>query len=99
MVVSLGYLPKTSSFDRYPPVVSSRGTPTGDRLAHRLRERHQAIQAGRLELGPGEWMTEVNSVGGFPFVEPTLVEGTLRKGLDPCSGTLNHPLPTFPRRL
>ena len=60
-----------------------------------LRERHQAIQAGRLELGPGEWKTEANSVGGYPFVDPALVEGTLRKGL----GLLPRVRPGFWRAL
>ena len=52
-----------------------------ERLILALRERHQAIQAGRPDMGPGQWKTEANSVGGYPFVEPALVEGTLRKGL------------------
>ena len=31
-------------------------------------------------MGPGQWKTAANSVGGYMFVEPPLVEGTLRKG-------------------
>ncbi len=60
-----------------------------------LRERHQAIQAGRPDMNPGQWKTEANSVGGYMFVEPALVEGTLRKGL----GLLPRVRPGFWRAL
>ena len=52
-----------------------------EELIRLLRDRHQAIQAGRPDMGPGQLKTAPNSVGGYPFVEPELVEGTLRKGL------------------
>ena len=51
-----------------------------DELIRLTAERHRAILAGRPGMGPGQWKTAANSVGGYMFVEPPLVEGTLRKG-------------------
>ena len=51
-----------------------------DELTRLTAERHRAILAGRPGMGPGQWKTATNSVGGYMFVEPPLVEGTLRKG-------------------
>ena len=51
-----------------------------DELIRLTAERHRAILAGRPDTGPGQWKTAANSVGGYMFVEPPLVEGTLRKG-------------------
>ena len=50
-------------------------------LGH-LRERHRMILAGRPEMGPGQWKHEPNQVGAYLFVDPELVEGTLRRGLE-----------------
>lgn len=47
-----------------------------------LRERHRMILGGRPELAPGEWKRKNNQVGAFVFVEPQLVEGTLRRGFE-----------------
>lgn len=47
-----------------------------------LRERHRMIMGGRPELAPGEWKRKNNQVGAFVFVEPQLVEGTLRRGFE-----------------
>ncbi len=50
-------------------------------LSH-LRERHQMILAGRPEVGPGQWKQAPNQVGAYLFVDPPLVEGTLRQGFE-----------------
>ena len=34
----------------------------------------------RPEIGPGQWKTEPNRAGSTHFVDPELVEGTLREG-------------------
>ena len=47
-----------------------------------LRERHRMILGGRPEMTPGEWKQKNNQVGALVFVEPQLVEGTLRQGLE-----------------
>lgn len=58
-----------------------------------LRERHQMILAGRPEMTPGEWKQKNNQVGALVFVEPQLVEGTLRRGFE-----LAHTVPAGFRR-
>ena len=63
-----------------------------DFLRH-LRERHEMIMGGRPELGPGEWKTSPNNVGGHEFVQPDLVEGTLRRAFE-----LVHEVPAGFRR-
>ena len=47
-----------------------------------LRERHRMILGGRPEMTPGEWKQKNNQVGAVVFVEPQLVEGTLRQGFE-----------------
>lgn len=47
-----------------------------------LRARHGAIMGGRPEKGPAQFKTSVNRAGNTEFVEPTLVDGTLRRGFD-----------------
>ena len=47
-----------------------------------LKARHHEIMRGRPDKRPGEWKTKNNQVGTYQFVEPELVEGTLRKGLE-----------------
>ena len=44
--------------------------------------RHQEIMRGRPDKHPGAWKTESNRVGGYEFVAPDLVEGTLIKGFE-----------------
>ena len=63
--------------------VGRRATSTdGEELLGHLRERHRMILAGRPEMGPGQWKHEPNQVGSYVFVEPELVEGTLRRGFE-----------------
>ncbi len=51
-------------------------------IAH-LRNRHETIMAaGRPECLPGDWKQENNQAGGYLFVAPKLVEGTLNKGFE-----------------
>ena len=63
--------------------VGRRATSTdGEELLDHLRERHRMILVGRPEMGPGEWKREPNQVGSYFFVDPELVEGTLRRGFE-----------------
>ena len=63
--------------------VGRRATSTdAEELLGHLRERHRMILAGRPEMGPGRWKHEPNQVGAYLFVDPELVEGTLRRGLE-----------------
>ena len=46
-----------------------------------LRNRHKTImEAGRPECLPGRWKHENNQAGGYVFVDPKMVEGTLHQG-------------------
>jgi len=45
-----------------------------------LRARHEVLMAARPEKNPGEFKTKRNFAGGYEFVEPELVIGTLVKG-------------------
>jgi hypothetical protein len=47
-----------------------------------LARRHSVIMGGRPDKRPGEFKTEVNRAGLTTFVEPALLRGTLRQGLE-----------------
>lgn len=64
------------------PVGRARTSDDIDELVDLLQLRHRTLLAGRPEARPGEFKTEANQVGGVTFVEPELVAGTLRRGLE-----------------
>jgi fido (protein-threonine AMPylation protein) len=45
-----------------------------------LRQRHRTIMEGRPEKSPGQFKERPNQVGGFVFVSPEDVHGTLTEG-------------------
>jgi hypothetical protein len=45
-----------------------------------LKRRHATLLAGRLDFEPGIFKTKKNRAGNTEFVDPALVEGTLRFG-------------------
>ena len=53
---------------------------TEDELLNLLRHRHEVLLAGRSECSPGQFKTIPNRAGMTEFVDPSLVEGTLRYG-------------------
>lgn len=53
---------------------------TTDEFVDILRERHAVLMAARPDKHPGEFKTVTNYAGGYQFVDPALVEGTLREG-------------------
>jgi Fic/DOC family len=55
---------------------------SGVDLIAQLKSRHRALMAARLEMRPGELKVIPNYAGGYQFVEPALVEGTLIRGFD-----------------
>jgi hypothetical protein len=56
-------------------------TPDGEEeLIHLLKNRHTVLLEGRPELDPGIFKTRKNQAGNTYFVEPNLVEGTLKFG-------------------
>lgn len=54
-----------------------------EEVINHLRRRHETImRAGRPAGLPGAWKQRNNQAGGYVFVEPQLVEGTLRRGFE-----------------
>jgi fido (protein-threonine AMPylation protein) len=62
-----------------------------DALLDELRDMHRALMAGRPEKRPGEFKVRPNYAGGYAFVEPDLLMGTLRRGFDVFS-SITDPL-------
>lgn len=58
---------------------------SGDELLELLRQRHGVLMAARPDKRPGRFKTEPNYAGGYRFVDPELVEGTLLRGFDRMS--------------
>lgn len=65
---------------------------SGEELIAILKSRHRTIMAARLDKHPGDFKEVLNYAGGYQFVEPALVVGTLVRGftvvnqlLDPFS--------------
>jgi hypothetical protein len=59
-----------------------RVAPTPDEYIELLRRRHAVILEGRPDKRPGQFKEERNEAGGYLFVEPSLVSGTLRQGFE-----------------
>ncbi|MBS0629516.1 MAG: Fic family protein [Verrucomicrobia bacterium] len=59
---------------------------TSDELLILLKKRHALLMHGRPEVNPGDFKTTANRAGATTFVEPELVEGTLRKGFEWLQG-------------
>lgn len=66
---------------------------SGDDLIEILRSRHSLLMAARPDKRPGEFKTKPNYAGGYQFVDPALVEGTLSRGFE----TLNRLRDPFSR--
>ena len=64
------------------PIDRAATSTDPDELIKHLKARHLEIMRGRPEKRPGDWKTKNNQVGIYQFVEPELIEGTLRKGLE-----------------
>ncbi len=62
---------------------SNAVAPEGaDELIDHLRDLHRVLLAARQEKRPGELRERRNYAGGYAFVEPDLVVGTLRRGFN-----------------
>lgn len=62
------------------PSQRGRAPRDADELVAILLAQHAAMLAERPEVGPGTFKVEANRAGSTDFVDPTLVEGTLREG-------------------
>lgn len=70
----------------------SRQTPgSGEELLELLRARHAVLMAARPDKRPGELKVQDNYAGGYRFVEPDLLRGTLLQGFA-ALGSLTDPL-------
>lgn len=62
---------------------------TADELLGLLQSRHAVILGGRPEMSPGRFKERANRAGSTEFVDPTLVEGTLRRGFEIGNGLVS----------
>ena len=62
---------------------------TSDELLALLRVRHEILMAARPDKRPGMFKEEANYAGGYRFVDPDLVEGTLRRGFDRIAAVID----------
>ncbi len=62
------------------PEDRSRVPTSGEELAAVLRVRHAVLMAARPDKRPGLFKERMNDAGGYQFVEPDLVVGTLTRG-------------------
>ncbi|HVB45697.1 MAG TPA: Fic family protein [Streptosporangiaceae bacterium] len=70
------------------PSTRSRTPSTAESLLDMLRTQHAMLLAAHPDKRPGEFKNRPNYAGGYEFVAPELVEGTLRRGfeiLDPLT--------------
>jgi Fic/DOC family len=62
------------------PTLQSKTPKTADELLDTLREYHAVLMAARPDKRPGQFKVVPNYAGGYQFVTPDLLEGTLRRG-------------------
>jgi Fic/DOC family len=72
------------------PVMRSATPASGTELVDLLREQHSALMAARSDQRPGEFKESPNYAGGYAFVAPELLVGTLRRGFD-CFARITDP--------
>lgn len=64
------------------PREAGRRPTSGSELLDVLRAHHSTLMAARPDKRPGEFKEARNYAGGYQFVAPELVAGTLRRGYD-----------------
>ncbi|TCO45406.1 Fic/DOC family protein [Kribbella antiqua] len=64
------------------PVLSQTAPVSGDHLLELLVERHSTLMATRDDKRPGQFKLLPNYAGGYAFVAPEMVRGTLLRGFD-----------------
>lgn len=62
---------------------------TGGEFIDALREIHAVLMAARPDKRPGKFKEKPNFAGGYAFVDPDLVEGTLRRGFDTFTAVID----------
>jgi hypothetical protein len=94
-----GWVPPARSADAHDVAATYRLTSdTADRrrvaassneLIGLLQRRHEILMAARPDKRPGMFKEQPNYAGGYKFVDPDLVEGTLRRGFDRMAATID----------
>ncbi len=64
------------------PGASTEVPRSGDELLEILLVRHADVMAAREDKHPGRFKQRANYAGGYSFVDPEAVEGTLLRGFD-----------------
>ncbi|MFN2626593.1 MAG: Fic family protein, partial [Mycobacteriales bacterium] len=71
------------------PDEARRVPNSADELIGILEERHSVLMAARPERRPGAFKDRPNYAGGYRFVDPELIDGTLRQGFDVLSALVD----------
>ena len=64
------------------PELKQETPATAGELLELLRRRHGVLMAARPDTRPGQFKVRDNYAGGYRFVSPDLLLGTLRRGFD-----------------
>lgn len=64
------------------PTLAGQVPTSGHDLLDLLQSRHATLMAARPDKHPGRFKQQANYAGGYRFVEPDAVEGTLLRGFD-----------------
>lgn len=64
------------------PRLCAHAAKSGAEFLEQLREVHSVLMAARPDMKPGIFKDVDNYFGGYKFVEPDLLEGTLLRGFD-----------------
>jgi hypothetical protein len=64
------------------PILSTTVPASGEQLLDLLVDRHSILMAARDDKRPGQFKEQQNYAGGYAFVAPEMVEGTLVRGFD-----------------
>lgn len=71
------------------PALAARRARSGGELLDNLREHHATLMAARPDKRPGLLKQKRNWAGGYQFVEPELLVGTLVRGFDLLSSVID----------
>lgn len=72
------------------PEFASVTLGTSEDLLEVLRAQHEILMSARPDMRPGQFKTRPNYAGGYRFVTPELLVGTLERGFD-IFGTVYDP--------
>lgn len=72
------------------PVMRSAAPASAEELLELLRDQHSMLMAARQDKRLGEFKENQNYAGGYAFVSPELLVGTLRRGFD-CFSRITDP--------